>query len=98
MPDLDQIKQGKQEAQDRRGQFPKRLECTSGCIASAPSNSQRRAGASTNPPVRRLSAPLAYRRVNIQPPWKVYLSSQTSSMRQPLKRLLTMRVSPFTYG
>ena len=27
-----------------------------------------------------------------------YLSSQTSSMRAPLKTLLTMIVSPFTYG
>ena len=27
-----------------------------------------------------------------------YLSSQASSMRQPLKMLLTIRVSPFTYG
>ncbi len=35
---------------------------------------------------------------SIQPLRNRYLSSQTSSMRQPLKRLLTMSVSPFTYG
>jgi hypothetical protein len=38
---------------------------------------------------------LSYRRGR---PLKSYLSSQTSSMRQPLKMLLTITVSPFTRG
>ena len=61
-----------------------------------------RAG-SKHPSIRRSRAQESRKRASrscpaAAPTWKRYWSSQTSSMRQPLNRLLTIRVSPLTCG